>query len=201
MGIKERRQRQRDEVRGGLLAAAREIASTEGWQAVTIRKIAGLIEYSPPVIYEHFDSKEDLLLELMRIGYAAQLEAIEAASEAADGPEEAMLGMARAWMDFAFGSPDLYQVMYGLGSVPLSAVESRKEGEKIARPVGRVVEDVLREGDRGVEDVEGKVTLLWATVHGLAAFTMVGRIEGGQQESRRLAEQATRAYLTAWRSA
>ena len=67
--------------------------------------------------------------------------------------------------------------------------------------MGRVVEDVLRIGDRRVEDVEGKVTLLWATVHGLAALTMVGRIEGGQEESRRLAEQAIRDYLTAWRGA
>jgi len=200
LGIKERRQRQREELRGSILAAAREIASTEGWRAVTIRKIAGLIEYSPPVIYEHFDSKEDLLLELMRMGYAAQLEAIEAAAKSGDGPEEAMLGIARAWMDFAFGSPDLYQVMYGLGSVPLSAVESRKEGEKIARSVGRVVEDTMQKNGRRAEDVEGKVTLLWATVHGLVALAMVGRIDGGQKESRRLAEQAARDYLRAWQS-
>ena len=89
MGIKERRERQKQELRAGILAAAREIASEEGWQAVTIRKIAALIEYSPPVIYEHFGSKEEILLELVRTGYAWPLGAVEAAARAAGGPEEA----------------------------------------------------------------------------------------------------------------
>ena len=200
MGIKERRQRQRQELRGGILTAAREIASTEGWQSVTIRKIAGLIEYSPPVIYEYFGSKDEILLELMRLGYAQQLEAVEAAVRAASGPEEALLGMGRAWMDFAFRSPDLYQVMYGLGSVPFSAVETRKEGEKIGDAVGRVVEEILRKNGKELDDVGGKVVLLWATLHGLVALTMVGRLPGGQQEGRRLAEQAASDFLAAQRS-
>lgn len=199
MGIKERRQRQRQELRGGILAAAREIASAEGWQSVTIRKIAALIEYSPPVIYEYFGSKDEILLELMRLGYAQQLKAIESAVRAASSPEEALLGIGRAWMDFAFLSPDLYQVMYGLGGVPLSPAETSKEGEKISDSVGKVVEDFLRNTGAEIEDIGGKVTLLWATVHGLVALTMVGRLPGGQQEARRLAEQATSDLLAAWR--
>lgn len=199
MGIKERRERQRQELRGGILTAAREIASGEGWQAVTIRKIATLIEYSPPVIYEYFDSKDEILRELMRMGYTEQLEAVEAAGKAASGPEEALLGMGRAWMDFAFRSPDLYQVMYGLGGVPFSAVETRKEGEKIGGVVGKVVAEILRKNGRDLEDIEGKVTLLWASLHGLVALTMVGRLPGGQREAKRLVEQLANDFLAAQR--
>ena len=200
MGIKERRQRQRQELRAGILAAAREIASSEGWQAVTIRKIAALIEYSPPVIYEYFASKEEILLEVMRTGYAEQLRTVEDAAGAAKGPEEALLAMGRAWLDSAFRSPDLYQVMYGLGGVPFSAAETRKEGEKIGSVIGEAIEGVLRKHGKEADDVEGKVALLWATAHGLVALTMVDRIPGGQQEALRLAEQATRDYITSWRS-
>ncbi len=85
--------------------------------------------------------------------------------------------------------------MYGLGGAPFSAAETRKEGEKIADPVAKVIEQIPR---RNNKDVEGKVTLLWATLHGLVALTMVGRIPGGQKEARILAEQATRDYLAAW---
>ena len=200
MGIKERRQRQRQGLRAGILAAAREIASSEGWQAVTIRKIAALIEYSPPVIYEYFASKEEILLEVMRTGYAEQLRTVEDAAGAAKGPEEALLAMGRAWLDSAFRSPDLYQVMYGLGGVPFSAAETRKEGEKIGSVIGEAIEGVLRKHGKEADDVEGKVALLWATAHGLVALTMVDRIPGGQQEALRLAEQATRDYITSWRS-
>lgn len=54
MGIKQRREREKQEVRQGTLTAAREIALHEGWQAVTIRKVAERIEYSPSMIYEYF---------------------------------------------------------------------------------------------------------------------------------------------------
>ena len=198
MGIKERRQRQRQELRGGILAAAREIARAEGWQSVTIRKIAAIIEYSPPVIYEYFGSKDEILLELMRTGYAEQLEAVEAAGRAASTPEEALFGVGRAWMDFAFRSPDLYQVMYGLGGVSFPVTELRKEGEKIAEAIGAVLEELLKDNGKEAEDVWGKVTMLWGTVHGLVALAMAGRLPGGNEEAQKLADQSVRDYLSAW---
>jgi AcrR family transcriptional regulator len=199
LGIKERRQRQRQELRSSILAAAREIASTEGWQSVTIRKIAELIEYSPPLIYEYFDSKEDLLLELVRMGYAQQLEAVEAAREASsDSPEKALLAMAHAWCRFAFDSPDLYQVMYGLGGVSFPVTELRNEGEKIGEAMARVLRDMPAKTGKEAEDIWEKVTLAWGTLHGLVALAMAGRIAGGGEEAERLVDRAMRDYLAAW---
>ena len=198
MGIKERKQRQKQRLRGDILSAAREIASEEGWRAVTIRRIAGQIEYSPPVIYEYFDSKEDLLLELVRMGYAGQLEAVESAREASEEPEEAFFEMARAWCRFAFRSPDLYQAMYGLGGVSFPVGELEKEGEKIADAMGEVLEEIMRENGKEATDVWNKVVVGWATIHGLVALTMAGRLPGGKEEAERLTDQAVHNYLTAW---
>ena len=199
MGIKERRQRERQQLKNGILAAAREIAATEGWRAVTIRKIAERIEYSPPVLYEYFDSKDDILLELVRLGYARQLEAVESAREASSGgPEETLLAMARAWCAFAFRSPDLYQVMYGLGGVSFPVTELQKEGERIGGAIGEVIEEILRENGKEVEDVWDKVILGWGTIHGLVALAMAGRIIGANEEAQRLVDQAVRDYLSAW---
>lgn len=197
MGIKERRQRQRQQLRDAILSAAREIASTEGWRAVTIRRIAGLIEYSPPVIYEYFDSKEDLLLELVRIGYAGQLESIQKAREASDDPEEALLGMSRAWWRFAVESPDLYEVMYGLGGVSLPVAELKREGEEIGKVMAEAVGEVLAKNGKETEGLWDKVTLAWATFHGLASLALAGRIAGGG-EAEGLVDQAARDFLKAW---
>lgn len=198
MGIVERKLRQRQAVRTGILAAAREIASDGGWQSVTIRGIAERIEYSPPVIYEHFASKEEILSALMRQGYAEQLEAVERARRTVSDPEGALIAIGHAWLEFAFRAPDLYQVMYGLGGVPFSSTETRLEGEKIAEPVARVIEAILCKHGRPVADAASKVLLLWSAMHGLAALTMVGRIPGGPEQAGQLAEEVARTCLAAW---
>ena len=198
MGIKERRERQRQQLRGDILSAAREVARTEGWGAVTIRRIAGLIEYSPPVIYEYFDSKEDLLLELVRAGYAGQLEAVEKAGKVSEDPEKVLIEMSRAWCRFAFEAPDLYQAMYGLGGMSFPVTELKKEGEKIAETMAGVLEEVLAKNGKEAENVWEKVTLAWGALHGLVALHMAGRIPGGREETERLVDQAARDYLKAW---
>ncbi|MGO8948108.1 MAG: TetR/AcrR family transcriptional regulator [Ktedonobacterales bacterium] len=208
MGLRERRERERHEMREAILDAAREVARREGWRAVTIRKIAEGIEYSPPMIYEHFDSKDAVLLELLRRGFAELLQRIEAAKAAALDPEAALFGVANAYWIFARQAPDLYQVMYGLGGVAFPATDTWVEGARIGAAVGEVVRDilVLRRSDRwkGKEltdldaRVTTKVTILWGTIHGLVALTMAGRIAGGDAEARRVLEQAVRNALRAW---
>src|SRR5262245_12070354 len=123
MGIKERRDRERQELKQAILTSAREIAAAEGWQAVTIRKVADRIEYSPPTIYEHFANKEAILLQITREGFQALLAEIQAADVAASDPAVRLLAAARAYWDFAWKSPELYQVMHGLGGVPFCAPE------------------------------------------------------------------------------
>ena len=134
----------------------------------------------------------------MRTGYVAQLEAIEKARDASDGPEEALLEMSRAWCRFAFEAPDLYQAMYGLGGVSFPVAELRKEGEKIAEVMAQAVAGVLAKNGEEVEDVWRKVTLAWGTLHGLVALAMAGRLPGGNEEAKSLADQATRDYLSTW---
>jgi Bacterial regulatory proteins, tetR family len=50
--------------------AAREIAIEDGWEAVTIRRIADRLEYTSPIRYKHFSGKDGLLVELARDGFA-----------------------------------------------------------------------------------------------------------------------------------
>ena len=69
MGIKERQERDREAVRRAILDAARELFVTEGYQNVSIRKIAERIEYSPAAIYGYFSSKDDIFFALAEEGF------------------------------------------------------------------------------------------------------------------------------------
>src|SRR3954470_1463540 len=64
MGVKERRQRERTEVREKILDAALEFFASEGVEGVNMRALADAIEYSPPVIYAHFRDKDAIIQEL-----------------------------------------------------------------------------------------------------------------------------------------
>ena len=69
MGIKERHERDREAVRRGILDAARELFVAEGYQNVSIRKVAERIEYSPAAIYLYFPSKDDIFFALAEEGF------------------------------------------------------------------------------------------------------------------------------------
>ena len=83
-------------MRRAILGAAREIAAQEGWQAVTIRRVAEKIEYSPPTIYEYFESKESILEEEMHEGFRLLLSGLKAAREAHPAPEDQFRAMGGA---------------------------------------------------------------------------------------------------------
>ncbi len=69
MGVKERHEREREAVARAILDAARELFVAEGYQNVSIRKIAERIEYSPAAIYSYFPSKDDIFLALAEEGF------------------------------------------------------------------------------------------------------------------------------------
>src|SRR6188508_685210 len=69
MGIKERHERDREAVRRSILDAARDLFVSEGYEHVSIRKIAEKIEYSPAAIYGYFPSKDDIFFSLAEEGF------------------------------------------------------------------------------------------------------------------------------------
>ena len=170
-----------------------------GWKAVTVRRIAERIGYTNPIVYEHFGSKDDVLVELLRQGFAELLEGIEAARGKAADPEEALVGMAHAYVGFARTAPDLYQVMYGLGGVPFGVSETWREGWEVGHAIGAAVEEILQGYGRDPGDAQDPVLMLWGQVHGLVALAMAGRLEGGYDQADRLTERSVRDALVAWR--
>jgi len=203
MGIKERRERERQELRQAILAAARKLAGQEGWQAVTIRKVAERIEYSPPTIYEHFASKEAILLELMRDGYRMLLADMRQATDALNDPEARVLGLARAYWEFAWRHPEMYQVMHGLGGVPFctdtaaikAAGSPLVEADAVFDYTLAALSSLAPQFTSIPCELESAVMILWATLHGLVALTMADRVFGGREHAEQLLERAVRGFL------
>src|SRR3954454_20489883 len=104
--IKERRERERAQRHQLIITAARELAEAEGWEAVTTRRLAERVEYSQPVLYSHFKSKDAIMAAVALEGFADLAAALEAApAGVAGGPRPALAAVARAYLDFAEARP------------------------------------------------------------------------------------------------
>jgi AcrR family transcriptional regulator len=114
MGHIERRLRAKEEMKQSILDAAREIAAKEGWQAVTIRKIANKIEYTPPIVYEYFENKEALFKELIYFGFHMMHKNIEKAKQSESDPKKLLTNVSLVYWDFAHKNMDLFQLMFSL---------------------------------------------------------------------------------------
>src|SRR5699024_3426 len=96
-----------------IVAAARGIAESEGWPAVTVRRLAAAIGYSQPVLYQHFPKgRPSIVAAVARSGFA-QLEKRVAGAEDPD----ALTATARAYLAFAREHAGLYAAMFEMPSL------------------------------------------------------------------------------------
>src|SRR4249919_4040846 len=110
MGVKERRERERTEIRERILDAALEVFATEGVEGVTMRALADAIEYTPPVIYAHFRDKDAIIQELCyrQLRSLAQLFANFGALD----PVERLRRIGYVYADFAVEHPSHFRFLF-----------------------------------------------------------------------------------------
>jgi AcrR family transcriptional regulator len=121
MGIKERQERDRETMHRSILDAARELFVREGYQNVSIRKIAERIEYSPAAIYGYFPSKDDIFFALAEEGFRLLGDPGESEREAhldALPPLERVRAMFWRLYEFSREQPQYFALMFVDRSVP-----------------------------------------------------------------------------------
>lgn len=111
MGITERRERERLNIRNKILDAARELFAVDGYDAVTMRRIADAIDYSPTTIYLYFKDKDALIRELCRIDGASLAEAFQKVAAEAN-PLQRLRAIAKIYVDFGIQHPNHYRLLF-----------------------------------------------------------------------------------------
>src|ERR1700710_2145179 len=129
MASKDRILRLKEETRCNILDAALQIVKEEGWQALSMRKIADEIEYTAPIIYEYYSNKGAILLELTRKGFLLLARVLQAAKDKHRLPAKQLEAMWLAYWNFAFAEKELYQVMYGVETSCCEMAKKMPESE------------------------------------------------------------------------
>src|SRR5262245_12107691 len=172
MGIAERRVRERVELRQRILDAARELFMREGYERVTMRRIAEAIEYSPTAIYLHFEDKDDLVRALCADEFARLLEALP--QEPPADPVEGLRQLGLAYARFGLAHPNHYRFMF---MTPREPHEHAQEGQRAFGLLLTAVERALASGRFVEGDALGMAQVLWASIHGVIALLITWRPE------------------------
>ncbi|GAT62015.1 TetR/AcrR family transcriptional regulator [Paludibacter jiangxiensis] len=146
MGHVERKKRDQENIRASILNAAINLAKSEGWSAVTIRKIAEAIEYTPPIVYEYFKNKDDLIHEIIIYGFQKLRQMGSENLLKTSDPKEKLLALSLVHWDFSYEHRELYQLMFSLER-PLPNDEAEKGAQLLKDIFGEVTKRSNREID------------------------------------------------------
>jgi AcrR family transcriptional regulator len=178
MSVQERKVRERARRERLIVAAARELAEADGWDAVTTRRLAERIEYSQPVLYSHFAGKDAIVAAVALEGFA-ELAAVLSASRAAD-PTAAVAAVARGYLGFADANPALYDAMFNLRTdLPFG----RADTPQPLRAGFAAIQDVLAPLAAG-RDPAMLAELMWSALHGIVTLGRGGRLPPEYAEQR-----------------
>ncbi len=177
MGLKERRVREKEVVRGKILDAARELFVAEGYEAVTMRKIAQAIEYSPTAIYLHFRDKEAVINAICDTDFLKLATRFRKIAEVAD-PIARLRAAGLAYADFALRHPNHYRLMFMTPHPPHSPEESVIEvGNRdqdayafVLWTAGEAIAQGLLRPE--LDDAELVAQIVWSAVHGWVSLRM-----------------------------
>jgi AcrR family transcriptional regulator len=173
MASKDRILRLKEATRSSILDASLQIMKEEGWDALSMRKIADKIEYTAPVIYEYFANKDAILLELARKGFLLLAREVLRAKELHADPVSQLEKMWQAYWKFAFDEQELYRVMFGVGAKCCNLVEKLPEGELAASMIKTVIHQLIGSDTAKQDEIETTYYAFWSLTHGLVSLNMV----------------------------
>ncbi|MGX7763392.1 TetR/AcrR family transcriptional regulator [Streptomyces angustmyceticus] len=172
MSVRERKERERATRHQLIVSTARELAESDGWDAVTTRRLAERIEYSQPVLYSHFRGKREILGAVALEGFAELTTALRAAAPKATADRATAAALARAYTDFATDNPAVYDAMFNLDNGLPFADETTPA--PLHEAFG-VLQDHLA-GHAHPDEPGLFVEAFWAALHGLVTLTRAGRL-------------------------
>jgi len=170
MSIAERKERQRAERYELILATARELAEAEGWDAVTTRRLAELINYSQPVLYSHFKGKAEIMAAVATRGFEELATRLQEETANRVGAPDVLRNVCAAYLDFARTRSVVYEAMFVLPTGIKFASEDTPPALRAA--FAALVTALGPER----QDTVALAEVLWSALHGMVVLEQSGRI-------------------------
>jgi len=177
MGIRERRDREHEATRQAILDAARDLFVAEGYENVSIRKIADRIEYSPAAIYGYFTGKEEIFFALAESGFRLFAHSVKRIRPTPD-PLEMLRRRFWQYYQFSKAQPEYFALMFVDRAVPRISREWERF-EYMRRGRDQTAEVLERCIESGIfpraTSPDAAFHILAAAIHGVAVIRLSDR--------------------------
>jgi AcrR family transcriptional regulator len=174
VGVKERKARQKTYLRQEILDAASELFVTEGFEHVSMRRIAEKIEYSPTTIYLYFKDKAELLEQVCQDTFARLSERLTVILEEPGDPLQRLRRGLNAYVLFGLENPHQYRASFMMpspeGVDETKYVQPESPGIRAFDFLRRCVFDCISADRMRSQDAELISQSLWCGIHGVTAL-------------------------------
>jgi AcrR family transcriptional regulator len=172
LGVKERRIREKESLRQDILGAARELFVHEGYENVSMRRIAEKIEYSPTTIYLYFQDKDELLNNICAETFEELIRRLEMDSAGESDPVKRLKSGLRRYIEFGLENPQDYRLTFMVPHDQKSnqCSEAQAAGFRAFDHLRRGVTECVSAARFRDMDLEATSQALWAGIHGITSL-------------------------------
>lgn len=179
MGIAERKEKQKLEVRKLILDASMKLFVEEGFDNVSIRRIADLIEYSPTTVYLYFKDKDEIFFNLHEVGFS-KLQEMNKELDTIDNPLLRLRKMGEIYLRFGMDNPEYYDLMF-IQRAPMKKLKEMncdwENGDAAMTRLRTTVSECMEKGLIAKTDPDLVSISIWSLVHGLVALAIRDRLD------------------------
>jgi AcrR family transcriptional regulator len=179
MGIQERKEKQKLEIRKLILDASMKLFIEEGFGNVTIRKIADLIEYSPTTVYLYFKDKDEILSALHDMGFQKLME-FNHNLASINNPLLRLHKMGENYINFGMENPEFYNLMFIMDE-PMKVIDETgcgwEPGDTAINALKATVTECIEKNYLVNADPHLVSLAVWSFVHGLVSLAIRDRME------------------------
>lgn len=168
MPMTERREKDREEMRTRILDAARELFVKEGYDNVTLRRVAEAIDYSPTIIYRYFRDKQELVQCLCNEDFVKLLALFGEPGPEVD-PADRVRQLGRGYAQFGLSYPNHYRFLFMTPAEP-SDYEPVLSGEQAYGMLRSAVAAGIEQGRFRPENPDTVAQVFWSALHGAVAL-------------------------------
>ncbi|MFP4022104.1 MAG: TetR/AcrR family transcriptional regulator [Halanaerobium sp.] len=174
-------------IKGAILTAAREIVEDSGFAELSIRKLAKKVGYSPGNIYQYFESKDQIIKELVQSGYQKIVTSLKTEIEFATAEAEIRYKFEK-YIESALENKHYYKsVMLSQDEEVCRLTSTLKDNSNKNKSALNNLQKLIESGQKTGEFKEGeseiKAQLIWTATFGLIIRMIMENISDAEKQS------------------